>query len=132
MNTKHVDVSLDKIRTIFEKASNRILALKVGEKITATGLAAELAEEVGMTGAQLYPTLKFLYDGLPPQFKVKKGAHGGIERLTPDPVEAPVVASALDIAEELVQKNDESSLDVADSSMNTADVSQGNATQMDA
>jgi hypothetical protein len=80
MNNSHIDVSLSKIRTIFEKASARIDALKVGEKITATGLAKDLAEEIGMTGPQLYPTLKFLFDRYP-GVKVSRGAHGGIEKL---------------------------------------------------
>lgn len=76
-NQDHVDASLAKIRTIFEQASEKIESLKSGEKVPATTLAAELGESVGMTGPQLYPTLKFLLDGYP-GVDVKRGAHGGI------------------------------------------------------
>ena len=81
MNVNHIDLSLSKIRTIFEKASTRIEALKPGEKVPATTLAADIAKEYGMTGPQLYPTLKFLFDGYP-GVVIKKGAHGGIEKLS--------------------------------------------------
>lgn len=77
MNNEHIDNSLAKIRTIFEKASERLESLKSGEKISATALAAELAESVGMTGPQLYPTLLFLIRDYP-GVDVKRGAHGGI------------------------------------------------------
>jgi hypothetical protein len=90
MNTSHIDVSVAKVRGIFEKAASRIEALKPGEKVTATGLAAELAKEMGMTGPQLYPTLKFLFDGYP-GVKITRGAHGGIEKL---PVVQVVAATA--------------------------------------
>jgi hypothetical protein len=79
MNIDHIDLSLAKIRAIFEKASARIEALPPGGKIPATTLADILAKEIGMTGPQLYPTLKFLIDGYP-GVKVKKGAQGGIEK----------------------------------------------------
>ncbi len=82
--TDHIEGSLEKVRTIFLKASNRIESLKPGEKVPATELAKELAEEVGMTGPQLYPTLKFLFDNYP-GVAVKKGAHGGIVRLPVTP-----------------------------------------------
>ena len=77
MNTGHIDAALAKIRTIFEAASDRIEALKPGEKITATGLAKDLAESYGMTGPQLYPTLCFLYKNYPGR-TITRGAHGGI------------------------------------------------------
>lgn len=86
MNNAHIDVSLAKIRAIFEQASARIEALQPGQKIPATTLAEELARGmVGpdgkpMTGPQLYPTLKFLIDGYP-GVDVRKGAHGGIVKL---------------------------------------------------
>lgn len=81
MNKEHVEDSLAKIRTIFEKASTRIEALKPGEKIPATVLAEDIAKENGMTGPQLYPTLKFLFDGYP-GVDIRKGAHGGIIKQT--------------------------------------------------
>lgn len=95
MNNAHIDASLDKVRAIYEKASARIEALRPptatqpGEKIPATVLAAEIAKEIGMTGPQLYPTLKFLFDGYP-GVKISRGAHGGIEKVLPTP---PVVDS---------------------------------------
>lgn len=69
-----------RIRPIFEKAAERIDALKPGEKVPATELAKELAASVGMTGPQLYPTLKLFFDNYP-GVVIKKGAHGGIEKL---------------------------------------------------
>lgn len=87
MDTKqHLENALAKIRPIFEKAVERIDALKPGEKIPATKLADDLAKEVGMTGPALYPTLKFLFEGYP-GVDVKRGAHGGIVKLDPN---APV------------------------------------------
>lgn len=77
----HVESSLDKVRQIYLKAVSRIESLKPGEKIPATELAKELAAEVGMTGPQLYPTLKFLFDGYP-GVEIKKGAQGGIVKVT--------------------------------------------------
>lgn len=96
-NQNHIEDSLTKIRTIFEKASQRIEALKPGEKIPATALAEELAKEVGMTGPQLYPTLKFLFDGYP-NVEIRKGAHGGIFKLGDKPV-APVVVATTVVAD---------------------------------
>lgn len=69
-----------RIRPLFEKAAERIDALKPGEKVPATELAKELATSVGMTGPQLYPTLKLFFDNYP-GVVIKKGAHGGIEKL---------------------------------------------------
>jgi hypothetical protein len=48
-------------------------------------LADELAKEIGMTGPQLYPTLKFLFQGYP-GVDVRAGAHGGIYKLLPGEV----------------------------------------------
>lgn len=82
-NSSHIDNALAKIKVVFEKASEKIDALKQGEKIPATVLAADLAKEIiqangdPMAGPQLYPTLKFLLDGYP-GVDVKRGAHGGI------------------------------------------------------
>lgn len=73
----HVEVAVDRVRNLYLKAVARIEALRPGEKVPATELAKELAAEVGMTGPQLYPTLKFLFDGYP-GVEIKKGAHGGI------------------------------------------------------
>ena len=81
-NADHVEFSLKKIREIFIKASERIEAIKPGDKIPATVLAAELGSEFGMTGPQLYPTIRFLLDSYPGVL-VRRGAHGGI--LKPDP-----------------------------------------------
>jgi hypothetical protein len=84
----HVELSLDKIRVVFHKASSLIEDLKPGEKIPATKMAENLAAEIiqpsgePMTGAQLYPTLKFLFDGYP-NVKILRGAHGGILKLAP-------------------------------------------------
>lgn len=76
-NSSHIDITLAKIKVVFERASQKIEALKSGEKIPATVLSKELAEEIGMTGPQLYPTLLFLIKDYP-GVDVKRGAHGGI------------------------------------------------------
>lgn len=85
---QHIENTLAKIRTIFEKAVERIDALKPGEKIPATALAADIAKAHGMSGPQLYPTLKFLFDDYP-GVDIRKGAHGGIIKT---PVAVPTVA----------------------------------------
>ena len=90
MSEKHVEISLDKIRTIFKKAQSRIDAIPEGNKIPATQLAEDIAKEHGMTGPQLYPTLKFLLDGYP-IVDIRRGAHGGIFKL-PSKKDEPVVA----------------------------------------
>lgn len=76
---QHLENSLAKIRSIFEKASARIEdeVINKKQKVPATKLADELAKELGMTGPALYPTIKFLLDGYP-NVLIKKGAHGGI------------------------------------------------------
>ena len=80
---QHIDNVLNsKIRPLLEEAANIIEALKPGEKIPATELAKRVAANHGMTGPQLYPTLKFMIDGYPNRI-VKRGAHGGIENPLP-------------------------------------------------
>lgn len=95
-SNQHIDSVLSNIRTIYEKAAERIDALKPGEKIPATKLAEDLAKELSMSGAQLYPTLKFLFDGYP-GVDVRKGAHGGIIKL-------PVPSAVSTVAEPVTDK----------------------------
>lgn len=98
-NTKHVEYSLDQIRALFIKASEAIEALAPGGKIPATALAEKIGKEIDIAGPQLYPTLKFLFNGYP-GVKILRGAHGGIYKLTdaelaklnPTPVVAAPVA----------------------------------------
>lgn len=80
MNNQHIETALGKVRAIYEKASERIEALKTGEKVPATQLAKELALEFDTTGPALYPVLKILFDGYP-GIVIKKGAQGGLEKL---------------------------------------------------
>jgi hypothetical protein len=82
MNKDHIDNSLSKVRVFFEEASEIIDAIKPGEKIPATVLAAQIAEKHGLTGPALYPVLKFLFDGYP-GITVKRGAQGGLARPAP-------------------------------------------------
>lgn len=77
---KHMEDTLDHIRKIYKDAAVIIEALKPGEKITATGLAAEVAKRYGMSGPQLYPTLLFLLKDFPGT-KQKRGVQGGIWKL---------------------------------------------------
>lgn len=83
MSHDHIEASLAKIRGIFEEAASRIDALKPGEKIPATTLATDIGKKHNMTCPQIYPTLKFLFDGYP-GVDVRKGAHGGIIKLDPN------------------------------------------------
>lgn len=81
MTTKdqHIaNVLENRIRPLLEEAAEVIEALKPGEKIPATELAKFIAERHGMTGPQLYPTLKFMFDGYPNRI-IKRGSRGGIE-----------------------------------------------------
>lgn len=86
----HIDHSLNEIRNLFMKAATRIEAIKPGEKIPATTLAADLAKEIGMTGPTLYPTLLFLFNDYP-GVKRKKGAQGGLERIAVAAVATPTI-----------------------------------------
>jgi hypothetical protein len=79
---QHIDETLAKLRAIYVEAATRIDALKGEEKVPATKLAEEIASSRGMTGPQLYPTLKFLFDGYP-GVKISRGAHGGIQKVQP-------------------------------------------------
>lgn len=83
---QHIDETLAKLREIFVEAATRIDALKGEEKVPATKLAADIAEARGMTGPQLYPTLLFLFKEYP-GVTISKGAHGGIRKAKPKPVE---------------------------------------------
>ena len=84
-NEDQVVRTLAKIRPLLEKASAQIEAIEPGKKIPATELADEIAKEIGMTGPQLYPTMKFLFEGYP-GVDIRKGAHGGIYKLLPGEV----------------------------------------------
>ena len=84
-NEDQVVRTLAKLRPLLEKASAQIEGIKPGEKLPATELADEIAQEIGMTGPQLYPTLKFLFDDYP-GIDVRKGAHGGLYKLLPGEV----------------------------------------------
>ena len=94
MNNTHIDNSLNKIRVLFEEASDRIDNLKPGEKVPATQLAEEIAKKHDMTGPQLYPVLLFLIRDYP-GVEVKRGAHGGICKPAL-PVPAPTTQVASD------------------------------------
>lgn len=100
MNNDHVEKSLDAIRTIFQAASTRIEAIKPGERVPATVLAAELGKDIGKTGPQVYPVLLFLIKDYP-GFRVSRGAKGGIERIVPGAVKdpEPVVDSSDEVAQ---------------------------------
>lgn len=91
ISNQHVEQALEKIRVIFKKAELRIEAIPSGSKIPATQLAEEIAKEHGMTGPQLYPCLKFLFDNYP-GVEVKRGAHGGICKIAPVALTPTVVA----------------------------------------
>jgi hypothetical protein len=80
MQNSHIENSLDKIRIIFQRTSERIDNLKVGEKLPATNLAKEIAKEINISGPTLYPTLLFLLRGYP-GIELRRGSKGGIVKL---------------------------------------------------
>lgn len=103
---QHMDnVWETKIRPIYDQARAQIDALKPGEKIPATTLAEKIAKPLGMTQAQLYPTLKFLLDGYP-GVEIRKGAHGGIFKL---PI--PSTASDTSTTKEVTDGNEKENHD---------------------
>jgi len=79
MITNHIDNTLGLVRTIFEKASFKIEAIPVGDKICATKLADQIGKEVGIPGPNLYPVIKLLFNNYP-GVVVKRGKNGGIIR----------------------------------------------------
>jgi hypothetical protein len=74
MSHPSVDLALDLIRPFFDEAQAHIEAMKVGDKVPATKLAASIAERHGMSGPQIYTLLKFFFDSCP-ELKVSRGAH---------------------------------------------------------
>ena len=88
---QHIDETLAKLRAIYVEAATRIDALTGNEKIPATKLAEEIAKSRGLTGPQLYPICKMLFDGYP-GVEITRGAHGGIKKIKPKTQE--VVAEA--------------------------------------
>lgn len=78
---EHIDNTVDRMRNIFQTISNRIEDMKPGTKIPATSLAEEIGKNHGMTGPQLYPLMLFLIKGYP-GIEIRRGAHGGIFKLT--------------------------------------------------
>jgi len=77
MTKQYVDDVLALIRPFFDEVQAHIETMKVGDKVPATVLAQQIAERHGMTGPQLYPTLKFFFDNCP-ELEVRRGAHGGL------------------------------------------------------
>lgn len=107
-NVDHVESSLNKIRELFIKASERIEALQVGEKIPATALAEELGSQFGLTGPQTYPVLKFLFNSYP-GILVRRGAHGGLIKPGPTPEKkSKVVADQASSSEDTDSSIDDS------------------------
>jgi len=77
---EHIEKTVDYVRTIYKKVGEKIAVLKSGEKIAATELAAQVAQDYGMTGPQLYPTILFVLKDFPGT-KRKRGVQGGIWKL---------------------------------------------------
>jgi len=68
---------------MFDAVSVYIEAMKPNEKVPATVLAKQMAEqltEFNMTGPQIYPLIKIVLDGYP-GIEVKRGATGGVRKL---------------------------------------------------
>ena len=77
---EHIEDTLQKFREIFEKISAKIERMKPGEKILATQLAGEVAQDYKMSTAQIYPIFLHLIRGYP-GIEQKRGAKGGIFKL---------------------------------------------------
>lgn len=78
---QHINMVLrNRIQGLMEEASDLIQDLKVGEKIPATKLSEIIAQRHGMTGPQLYPTIRFMFEGYP-GVTISAGAHGGIKKV---------------------------------------------------
>lgn len=77
-----VSLALSMIRPYFEEAQAHIDGMKVGDKVPATILAAQIAERHGKTGPQIYPVLKFFFDSCP-ELDVRRGALGGLFKIVP-------------------------------------------------
>lgn len=92
MNKQYVDDVLALIRPYFDEVQAHLNIMKVGDKVPATALAKQIAERHGMTGPQLYPTLKFFFDNCP-ELEVRRGAHGGLFKVLPG---KPVVVETTD------------------------------------
>jgi len=101
--TTHLAAKTASVGLIYEKAALRIEAIKPGEKIPATKLAEDLAEELDMTGPQLYPTLKIVLDDYPGVW-IKRGAQGGIYRPTAEEVAEKAANDAAKAAKDSVQE----------------------------
>jgi len=111
-----------RIRPLFEKAAERIDALKPGEKVPATELAKEVGKSFGMTGPQAYPILKLFFDNYP-GVTVKRGAHGGIEKNQPVALTAATVqAIAASVAASVATVLDTATVD--DSNTDSAKVTE--------
>lgn len=82
MSKEHIDNTLSRLRSFYEKAAAIIDAIEPGKKIPATNLAKSLASEMDKTGAQLYPLLLELLKDYP-GVDVRRGAQGGIYKLLP-------------------------------------------------
>lgn len=96
MSQEHVTENVKRIEEIFQKAAVRINALRLGERLPVTALAADLGKEYDLTGAQLYPIISLLLSGYP-GVTVLRGAKGGIAKIDPASaknVNEPIASSA--------------------------------------
>jgi hypothetical protein len=107
MSQEHVTENVKRIEEIFKKAAIRIDALRLGERLPVTALAADLGKEYDLTGAQLYPIISLLVNGYP-GVTVLRGAKGGIAKVDPataKKVSEPIASSAGAISQ-LIEEND--------------------------
>jgi hypothetical protein len=85
----HHAKSLAEINNIFSKVVDKLENVPRGQTISATNLSKELGEPYGKTAQQLYPVLQFIFNNYP-GFKMKKGPHGGLYRLTEEEEEKEI------------------------------------------
>jgi hypothetical protein len=95
MSSKYVEDTLNMIRPFFDEVQTHLDTMKVGDKVPATKLAERIAERHGMTGPQLYPTLKFFFDNCP-ELEVRRGAQGGLFKVELKAADTAVAPTEID------------------------------------
>lgn len=82
MNAKYVEVTLERVRLVYQDASKILDTLQVGHKITATDLAQQLSIRHNIPQTIVYHLVQLLADGYP-GIEKRRGAHGGWHRIAP-------------------------------------------------
>jgi hypothetical protein len=82
MNAQHIELKLTLVKTLFEEVSDRIDALKPGERLPLTNYSKSIASKYGLSGPQLYPIMLLLTKDYPGT-KTRHGKNGGLVKMGP-------------------------------------------------